>query len=102
MDRYLVLAEFRQNDVERALRALQLAGIGHVEHDPAAAQHARGDERLDESLLREIRIAPAGEQVAAVPLALAVADEHEGVGALITRDHGTDFHVQSPSTSDIE
>ena len=49
------------------------------------------------ALLGEVGIAPAGEQVAPVPLALAVPHEHErvaGVGRSAT--HGTDFHVSEP------
>ena len=78
-DRHVGLVKLRQDDVERALRALQSAREGDIELDAMVADHPARDARLDHAFLSQIRIAPAREEIELVPLALAVADKHENV-----------------------
>ena len=86
-DRQIELADLLQDDLERALGPLQHAREGGVEVHAARLQKAGGDERLDQPLLGEVGVVPAGEEVAAVPLALTVPDQHERVIAIFLRGH---------------
>src|SRR5665811_1372068 len=71
------LAQFLQHEVERALRADERGGEGNVELDAQAFKLAAGLARLGDALVGQVDIAPAGEQVLQVPVALAVTHEHE-------------------------
>ena len=86
-----------QHEVERALRALERRGEGHIECEPLRLQLAAGLARFLDALLGQIDVAPAGEQVFQVPLALAVAHEHEK-----TIGHCSPQKSFNPSTSVIE
>ncbi len=78
-DRDVRLIEFGKDDVEGMLSAFQNAGEGDVEFHPMIADHAAGDARFDQSLLGQVGIAPAREQVEPVPFALTVAHKNENV-----------------------
>jgi hypothetical protein len=72
------LAHFFEHECRAgALRALQRRGEGDVEGDAARFQFLSGGARLGNALLGEIDVAPAGEEVLQIPLALAVTDEHQ-------------------------
>src|SRR6185312_12830403 len=66
-----------ENKVERALRALERRGVGDVERDALGLEPFAGGTRFLDALVGEVDVAPAGEQVFLVPLALAVANENE-------------------------
>ncbi len=75
--RNIGLAKFGQHQIERALRADERGGEGDVELEALAFKLAPGFARLGDALVGEIDVAPAGEQVLQVPVALAVTHEHE-------------------------
>jgi hypothetical protein len=74
--RNATLAELVQHDVERALRADQRRREGKVEAQPLRLELAAGGAGLGDSLLAQIDVAPAGEQVLQIPFALAMAHQH--------------------------
>ena len=55
------LADLRENDFQRSLGALQDARVSGVETQPARLQETRGDDRLNQTLLRQVWVVPAGE-----------------------------------------
>ncbi len=71
-----VIAELAEDDVERVLRALQHAGEGHVKMQAAILEDAAGPHRFDDALVGEAGVAQTREDIALVPLALAVPHEH--------------------------
>src|ERR1019366_9356047 len=82
------LAQFLQHEVERALGADQRGGEGNVELDPLRLELAAGLARLGDALVGQVDIAPAGEQVLQVPVALAVTHEHKkAVGHFVALSH---------------
>ena len=84
--RQFALAQLGQHQIERALRALERRGEGDVEGEPLRLELAAGLARFLDALLGQADVAPAGEQVLQVPVALAVAHEHEKpVGHCILR-----------------
>ena len=79
------LAQLLQHEVERALRADEHRGEGDVEFKPLRLELAPGRVRLLDPPRAQVDVAPAGEQVFLVPVALAVAHEHkQSVGHCIT------------------
>src|SRR5664280_833858 len=75
--RDLGLPQLFQHQIERALRADERGGEGDVELDALAFKLAAGLARLGDALVGQVDIAPAGEKVLQVPVALAVPHEHE-------------------------
>src|SRR5450631_1029405 len=75
--RDLGLAQFLQHQIERALRADERRGEGDVELDALAFKLAAGLARFGDAFVGQVDIAPAGEQVLQVPVALAVTHEDE-------------------------
>ncbi len=71
--------KFGENDVEGVLRALQDTREGDIEFDAMIADHAAGDAGFDQPLVRQVGVAPAGEEVQPIPLALSVANKNEDV-----------------------
>jgi hypothetical protein len=71
------LPHLAEQDVERALRALQCRGEGDVEGKPLRLELAAGLMGFLHALLGEVDIAPAGEQVFQIPFALAMPHEYE-------------------------
>ena len=86
-----------QHQIERALRALERRREGDVEVEPLRLQLAAGLARFRDALLGQIDVAPAGEQVLQIPLALAVTHEHEK-----TFSHCCPQKSFNPRTSIIE
>src|SRR5207248_9414250 len=76
-DRNAVLAELLEHDVERALCPDERRRERDVEAQALRFQLAAGSTRFGDALLAQIDVAPSGEQVLEIPLALAVANEHE-------------------------
>jgi hypothetical protein len=77
-----------ERDPQRADRALQHRGVRVIERDAGGRELAPGLARLFASLVGEIDVVPAGEQVGDVPLALAVTDENEFSGHAWLRGSG--------------
>jgi hypothetical protein len=59
------------------LGARQVRGEGDVERQPLRLQFAAGVLGFGDTLLGEVRVLPAGEQVFQIPFALAVPHKHE-------------------------
>ena len=84
--RNVALAHLFHNEIERARRPLERRRERNVERDAQRLELAAGGARFGNALRRKVDVAPAGEQVLEVPLALAVAHEHEkAVGHLLPR-----------------
>src|SRR5262249_32428653 len=62
----------------RVLGPHQSGGEREIEADAEQFEPLPGRPRLDDALLAQIRVAPAGEEVLEVPVALAMAAEDEG------------------------
>ena len=71
------LTELFEHQIERALGAFERRGKRDVETQSLCFEFAPGVARFGDPLLGQIDIAPAGEQIFLVPLALAVAHEHK-------------------------
>jgi hypothetical protein len=71
------LVELVERDPKRADRALQHRREGEIERVAFGAKEPPGRARFFGALGREVHIHPAGETVLAVPLRLAVAQQHE-------------------------
>ena len=54
--------------------------VHDVRQDRRLLELLAGADRLGPALLRQVDVDPAGEEVLRVPVALAVPDEHQGVG----------------------
>ena len=74
-----VQGQFRGTD-----RAPLDAGVYDVGEQPVFAQHLAAAPRLGFALGGEVHVDPPGEQVLGVPLALAVAEQHQGAGSHAT------------------
>src|ERR1035437_5841625 len=82
------LAQFLEHQIERALRADQRGVEVNVQLDPLRLELAAGLARFGDALVGEVDIAPAGEQVLQVPVALAVTHQHEkAVGHFAALSH---------------
>ncbi|KAJ8525203.1 hypothetical protein ON010_g15912 [Phytophthora cinnamomi] len=84
------LVALLQHVPQRADGALEVRRVGHVEGVALLLEQLAGGGRLLVALLRELHVVPAREQVLLVPLALAVADQHQRVRVL----HGLLLLVQ--------
>src|SRR5262245_4697511 len=71
------LAQLRQHQIECPLRPLKRRRESDVELDPLRLQFAAGFERFRDSFFGQINVAPSGEQIFQIPLALAMAHEYE-------------------------
>jgi hypothetical protein len=87
------------------LRARQHAGVGDIEAEPAGFQFVTCRTSFIDTLLRQIGIAPAGEQVFLVPLALTMAHQHQDTVAHFSspvRVAAASQASERPKTSSIE
>jgi hypothetical protein len=66
-----------ERDGERADRALQERGVGHVEGVALGAEEPRRLLRFPDALRREVDVRPAREPVLEVPRALAVPQQDQ-------------------------
>ena len=73
----IFLFHFLEHQIKRTLRAHERRGEGNIEAQPLRLKPAAGGARLADAVLGQIDVAPAGEQIFQIPLALAVAHEHE-------------------------
>jgi hypothetical protein len=96
LDRHGFLPELVEHQVEGALGALQYRCEGDAECEAFRLQPLAGGPRLADSLLRQVDVAPAGEEVQFVPFALAVTDEYE------QSVHVSSQSFERPSTSAME
>src|SRR4029077_12428137 len=71
------LSHLLKGKIERTLRANERRGEADIEADALRFELATGGARFFDAVFGEIDLAPAGEQVFQIPLALAVAHEHE-------------------------
>ena len=69
-----------EDDVEGVDGALEHRGVAHVEVEALLGEGAPAVCGLAAAGVGEVDVGPAGEEVELVPLALAVADEHEAHG----------------------
>src|SRR5690606_34637751 len=69
-----------EREVRRRDGAAQERGVHDVGRDAGLGEELTAALRLLGPLLRQGDVHPAGEQVLGVPFALAVAEQHEGVG----------------------
>src|SRR5215467_6853384 len=91
------LAQLGQHQVERALRAFERGRKCDVELDSLRLELTPGLASLGDALFGEVDVAPTGEQIFQVPIALAVAHEHEK-----TVSHAIPQKSFKPRTSIIE
>src|SRR5436305_15151151 len=102
------LAEFGQSEVQRMLCALEHGGKRDVERQPLRFQPAPGFLGFGNTLLGQVRVFPAGEEIFQVPFALAMSHQHEKTFAHVlcpSNLKGRAPRLQesvSPSTSAIE
>ena len=73
-------AELFEDQVERMLCPPQRRGVEHRRHIAGGLELLSRLARLFDALLGEVRVAPAGEQILEVPLALPVAHEDQRSG----------------------
>ena len=72
------LADFIENEVAGLLGARKNRREGHVELDAVVGERLAAGIGFLDAELGQVRITPAGKQVLQVPVALAMAHEHEG------------------------
>ena len=77
LDRNPQHVHFVERNPQRPDRTLQHRGVGDIKDEPLRLQLAAGVARLFLTLLGEIDVAPAGEEVFQIPFALTVPHQHE-------------------------
>ena len=67
----------REHKIQRALRALERRCKGDVEFDSLRLQLAAGLARFRNAFFSQIDVAPTGEKVFQIPVALTMTHKHE-------------------------